>query len=214
MKAVLRRLSLVCAFVGIVSGVAIAHPSTDANDVLSEVEGQGSTTKATLSGVVQDTSGGVLPAATVVVKNVATGVTNETITNSTGLFSVPALDPGTYEATVSLSGFKTVRQENVRLEIGQSLELDHKMEVGQLEQVVTEEASSPLLDFSSASIGSVIQAIQLRELPLAGRHWAGLMLLAPGAINSGEGSHLSTLFVGRARDENIWTFDGIDATGV
>ena len=45
---------------------------------------------------------------------------------------------------------------------------------------------------------------------LAGRHWAGLMLLAPGAINTGDGTHLSTRFVGRARDDNNWTFDGID----
>ena len=88
------------------------------------------------------------------------------------------------------------------------------MEVGRVEETVQVEAVAPLLDCTSASIGTVIQSTQLKELPLAGRHWAGLMLLAPGAINTGDGTHLSTRFAGRARDDNNWTYDGIDATGV
>ena len=88
------------------------------------------------------------------------------------------------------------------------------MEVGQLTEVVNVEGTAAPLDRTSPTIGTVIQASQLKELPLAGRHWAGLMLLAPGAINTGDGTHLSTRFVGRARDDNNWTFDGIDATGV
>ncbi len=102
----------------------------------------------------------------------------------------------------------------MRLEIGQNLELDLQMEVGQLNEIVTVEGTSAPLDRTSPTIGTVIQASQLKELPLAGRHWAGLMLLAPGAINTGDGTHLSTRFVGRSRDDNNWTFDGIDATGV
>jgi hypothetical protein len=86
--------------------------------------------------------------------------------------------------------------------------------VGQLSEVVNVEGTAAPLDRTSPTIGTVIQASQLKELPLAGRHWAGLMLLAPGAINTGDGTHLSTRFVGRARDDNNWTFDGIDATGV
>ncbi|MGH9204699.1 MAG: TonB-dependent receptor, partial [Vicinamibacterales bacterium] len=108
----------------------------------------------------------------------------------------------------------TVRHEQIRLEIGQNLELDLNMDIGSVAEVVRVEAAATLLDRSSPSIGTVIQASQLKELPLAGRHWAGLMLLAPGAINTGDGTHQSTRFVGRARDDNNWTFDGIDATGV
>jgi hypothetical protein len=88
------------------------------------------------------------------------------------------------------------------------------MPVGQLEEVVNVEGTAPLLDRTSPSIATVIAASHLKDLPLAGRHWSGLMLLAPGAINTGDGTHLSTRFVGRARDDNNWTFDGIDATGV
>jgi len=79
---------------------------------------QGSTTTATLTGVIQDSSGGVVPGVTVVVRNIRTGVTNEAISNSTGTFSVPALDPGEYEATASLTGFKTVKVDRIGLQPG------------------------------------------------------------------------------------------------
>lgn len=172
------------------------------------------TSNATLQGTITDAGGGVVPGVTVKLQAPATGLTRDTVTNAAGVYVFNFLPAGDYTITAELSGFKTVRQENVKLEIGDSRALDMKMEVGQLQEVVTVEATATPLDRTSASIGTVIQASQLKELPLAGRHWAGLMLLAPGAINTGDGTHLSTRFVGRARDDNNWTFDGIDATGV
>jgi hypothetical protein len=70
------------------------------------------------------------------------------------------------------------------------------------------------MESTSAVVGTVIGGEQVREIPLNGRHWASLMALAPGAINTGEGNQQSIRFVGRARDDNNWTFDGLDATGV
>src|SRR6478752_7130618 len=97
MKVALRWIAVVCL---------IAMPS-------SRAFAQGSNTKATLTGVVQDASGSVVPGASVVVRNVATGVTNETISNETGAFAVAALDTGTYEATVSLAGFKAFKVDRI-----------------------------------------------------------------------------------------------------
>src|SRR6516165_3380592 len=77
--------------------------------------GQGVNTKATLTGTVQDPSGALVPGATVVIKNIATGVTNETVSNGSGTFAVAALDAGTYEATVSLEGFKTFKIDKIVL---------------------------------------------------------------------------------------------------
>ena len=73
---------------------------------------------ASLSGVVVDPAGGVIPGATVVVKNDATGATFDSVTNGSGAFSVPALDAGTYTVTVSLEGFKTAVVNAVRLVTG------------------------------------------------------------------------------------------------
>jgi Carboxypeptidase regulatory-like domain len=172
------------------------------------------TSNATLHGTVADSSGAVLPGVTVKLQAPATGLTRDVVTNAAGVYVFNFLPSGEYEITAEMPGFKSVRRADIRLEIGQSLGLDLKLEVGQVSEIVNVEAIAPFLDRTSASIGTVIQASQLKDLPLAGRHWSGLMLLAPGAINTGEGTHLSTRFVGRARDDNNWTFDGIDATGV
>ena len=188
--------------------VLLALLGIDVPDVTAQ------TSNATLQGTVADSSGAVLPGVIVKLESPATGLSREAVTNSAGVYVFNFLPAGDYEITAELAGFKTIRQADIKLEIGQSRALDVKMEVGQVTEVVEVQGTAPFLDRTSASIGTVIQASQLKDLPLAGRHWAGLMLLAPGAINTGEGTHLSTRFVGRARDDNNWTFDGIDATGV
>jgi len=169
---------------------------------------------ATLHGTIADPSGAVLPGVAVSLESPSTGLKREAVTNEAGLYVFNFLPAGQYLVTAELSGFKAVRHENLPLEVGQNLALDMKLEVGQVQETVTVEGAVTLLDRTSAAISTVIQSAHLKELPLAGRHWAGLMLLAPGAINTGDGTHLSTRFAGRARDDNNWTFDGIDATGV
>jgi hypothetical protein len=172
------------------------------------------TSNATLQGTISDARGGVLPGVAVKLESPATGLQRSVTTNASGVYIFNFLPAGTYVLTAELSGFKASRREDLRLEIGQNLELDLTLELGRIEEMVTVSEEAPPLDRTSPSIGTVIQASQLKELPLAGRHWAGLMLLAPGAINTGDGTHLSTRFVGRARDDNNWTFDGVDVTGV
>jgi Carboxypeptidase regulatory-like domain len=181
---------------------------------LAATTGSAQTSNATLHGTLTDAGGAVLPGVTLKIEAPATGFTREAVTNTSGVYVFNFLPSGDYVVTAELSGFKSLRHANIKLEIGQSMALDLKMEVGRVEERVEVVATAPLLDITSPSVGTVIQASQLKDLPLAGRHWAGLMLLAPGAINTGEGTHLSTRFVGRARDDNNWTFDGIDATGV
>src|SRR5262245_17629789 len=95
--------------------------------------GQGSATTS-LSGTVTDNGGGVIPGATVVVKNDATGVAYETITTESGAFNVPALDAGTYSVTVSLSGFKTAVVSNIRLLTATPAAITVKLEVGALSE--------------------------------------------------------------------------------
>lgn len=182
--------------------------------ILSAGAAYAQTSNATLTGTVTDSGGGVLPGVTVKLRSAATGLARDVVTNDSGGYVFNFLPAGEYEVVAELTGFKSARRGDVKLEIGQTLAQDLKLEVGQVEEVVNVEGTATVLDRTSASIGTVIQASQLKELPLAGRHWSGLMLLAPGAINTGEGTHLSTRFVGRARDDNNWTFDGIDATGV
>ena len=148
------------------------------------------TSTATLQGTISDPSGAVLPGVSVKLQSPTTGLERVTVTNTSGLYVFNFLPAGLYDVSGELTGFKSFRRDGLQLEIGQNLSLDLKMEVGRVEETVQVEAVAPLLDRTSASIGTVIQSTQLKELPLAGRHWAGLMLLAPGAINTGDGTHL------------------------
>src|SRR5262245_59072655 len=95
------------------------------------------TSHATLEGIVTDTSGGVLPGVTVKLVAPATGLTRDVVTNQAGVYVFNFLPAGSYEITGELAGFKTARHEQIRLEVGQNLELDLKMEVGQLSEVIS-----------------------------------------------------------------------------
>ncbi|MGI8782353.1 MAG: TonB-dependent receptor domain-containing protein [Acidobacteriota bacterium] len=169
---------------------------------------------ATLQGTVSDPGGDVVPGATVKVVHAATGIERVVLSDDTGAYVVNFLPIGKYSVSVEVAGFKVARFENFLLEIGQSRTLDVKLEVGEMQETVNVTETATPLDRNSPVIGTVIGSSQVKELPLNGRHWASLMMLAPGAINTGEGNQLSIRFVGRARDDNNWTFDGIDSTGV
>jgi hypothetical protein len=174
----------------------------------------GQTSTATLKGTVTDPKGSIIPGATIKVQSEDTGLVRTAVTEQSGLYVFNFLPVGKYVVTVGAQGFKGARLQNIVVEIGQTRTLDVELEVGAVEQTVEVTESAPPLERESAVIGTVIQSQQIKELPLNGRNWAGLMMLAPGAINTGEGNHLSTRFVGRSRDDNNWSFDGIDSTGV
>jgi len=170
--------------------------------------------RAALSGTVTDPSGAVVPGAAVVVSAPDTGLRREAQTGASGNYSMTFLPIGNYTMVVSAQGFKTVTIKDIRLAVGDNRELNVAMEVTALATEVTVEDVLTPLESTSAVVGTVIGARHMREIPLNGRHWASLMALAPGAINTGEGNQQSIRFVGRARDDNNWTFDGLDATGV
>jgi hypothetical protein len=170
--------------------------------------------RATLSGTVSDSTGAVIPGAKVEIVSQETGLRREVLTTETGSYTFSLLSIGVYTVTITHSGFRTVAMKDVRLGVGDNRTLNVEMEVSNVESAVTVESELAPLDSTSAVLGTVIGSRQMREIPLNGRHWASLMALAPGAINTGEGNQQSIRFVGRARDDNNWTFDGLDSTGV
>src|SRR5262245_23817508 len=115
-----------------------------------------STATSSLSGIVTDVSGGAVPGATVVVKNNATSVAVEAVTNSTGQYSFPALPAATYTVTVSLSGFKTFVANDVRLISGRPGEINAKLEVGSLSETVAVKAGSELVQTTSNAVSSTL----------------------------------------------------------
>src|SRR5688572_31801047 len=120
---------------------------------------------APLSGVVKDSAGGVVPGASVVVKNLATGQTFETTSNTSGNYTVPGLQAGQYTVTVSLSGFKTAVANDVRIAVGTPVTVNLTLEVGQLEETVTVTSSAELVNTQTATVAATLNADQLNRMP-------------------------------------------------
>lgn len=169
--------------------------------------------RATLSGTITDPSGALLSGAKVVVESKATGFRREVVSES-GFYRIAALPVGSFEVQISSNGFNTLRFDNVLLTVGQSRTLDAQLALGAVATAVEISASTTPLDQSNAEIGAAIGEAQIKNIPLNGRHWAALMALAPGAVNVGEGNQNSIRFFGRPRDDNNWTTDGVDSTGI
>jgi hypothetical protein len=148
----------------------------------ASAQGSGTTS---LSGVVTDADGGVIPGATVVVKNDATGASYEAISTSSGAYNVPAIDPGTYSITVSLSGFKTAVVNNVRVLTATPASVNVKLEVGALSETVEVVASSTLVQTQSTAVTSTIAIEQLKQLPLVSRNALYSLAFLPGVETAG-----------------------------
>ena len=172
------------------------------------------TDRSSLNGTVTDSTGAVVPNVAVKVVSESTGLHRETMTTSAGNYEIPALLIDKYRLTFTLAGFKPFVMEGIDLTVGQARTVNARLQVGSQTDVVDVTASTELLNQSSAEVGGVIEATQINEIPLSGRNWATLMTLAPGAINYGGGSQRDIRFNGHSLDDNNFTFDGIDTTGI
>src|ERR1041384_5442047 len=111
---------------------------------------------AVLSGTVSDASGALIPGVEIVAKNVKTGISDTKITNETGNFVFPSLQPGSYTLSAALSGFQTSTYNNVELGQGQQVRLNFTLQVGAAaQQVEVTIAADTLLATTSASVGNV-----------------------------------------------------------
>jgi hypothetical protein len=122
-------------------------------------------TRGTILGTVRDAQG-VVPGATVTIASLDTRATQTLQTNGSGYFEAPLLQPGTYEVTVAMNGFKTLSQTGLVLAVGQQLSLSLKVEVGQIAETVSVVADTPLLDTSSVSSGQNFDSRMVEGLPM------------------------------------------------
>jgi outer membrane receptor protein involved in Fe transport len=135
---------------------------------------------ATILGEAKDSSGGVLPNATVTVTNVDTGFTRTVKTGDDGGFRLPELPVGRYEVKGEHDGFKVVTRKGITLEVTQQAVINLDFQIGSTDQqvVVTEEA--PMVNTQDATLGGTVNETKMTELPLNGRNYIDLALLQPG----------------------------------
>jgi len=135
--------------------------------------------EAVLTGTVTDATGSVLPGVTVTALLEATGNKFVAVTDERGVYRL-AVRIGTYQLTCELAGFTTVKRGGLELLVGQVAVVPLQMTVSTVEETITVTGESPLLDVSSSVIGGNIDQRQVQELPIQGRDWTSLALLAPG----------------------------------
>src|SRR5215472_6312983 len=171
---------------------------------------QGSTSR--VEGIVVDSSGAVVPNASVRVTNEDTGVSYEAKTGSTGTYSIPSLTPGPYTVSATGKGFDTFTSQHNVLSVGAPLVVNPTLKVGAASEVVEVQGAYERIETTNAAVSDVITTEEVKTLPLNGRNPLGLLTLEPGVTQrttqaAGSGTHV---FGSRDRSHNV-TIDGIDA---
>jgi hypothetical protein len=137
------------------------------------------TSTGTISGTVSDTSGAVIPSASITISNKATGNTRTLTANTEGLFSAPALPAGDYEVRVEVQGFRAeVRAAQVLA--GSSTTVNMSLTLGATQEVVTVEAATAQINYDSHTVAGTIERSTIQDMPLNGRSFLQLGSLEPG----------------------------------
>jgi hypothetical protein len=165
-------------------------------------------------GTVRDQSGAFIPGATVIVTNEKTGEERAVQADTQGLIAVGNLKPSTYTIKATFGDLKPTEYTGLLLQAGQDLSLDLELMAAGISESLTVTGDAPAIDLSSARMGVNVNQREVEDLPLNGRQMSQLYLQAPGAVNSGTGTFSDIRFSGRAVQQNMIRFDGIEGTAI
>ena len=195
---------LLCVF--FLSGVALAQVVT-----------------GTISGTVSDSTGAVIPGASVSILNVNTGISRTVTTDAAGLYRVPQLGLGDYEVAVESAGFQTSVRSGITLTVGREAVVDFTLQVGAVTERVTVTGEAPLIDTRTATVANLMDEGTMRDLPLLGRSMFDLTSLQPGVIADlpigrtgitgvfgGGGGVTKRVIAGRRPQDSTYLLDGIE----
>ncbi|HEY0875639.1 MAG TPA: TonB-dependent receptor [Vicinamibacterales bacterium] len=165
-------------------------------------------TTGTITGQVVDTQGLAIPGATITV----TGPqgTKTAVTDTNGRFNVPFLLPGTYTVRTEMSGFKPLERRDVVLRLGQTVDLNLRLDVGGLTETI-EVSGSPVIDRTTTTIGTNIDSELLARLPV-GRRFSDTLYVAPGVSTGGTVGEANPSISGASGLENQYVVDGVNIT--
>lgn len=162
-------------------------------------------------GTIRDSSGAVVVGAKVTVTNTGKQVSRELVTNETGEYVAPDLEPGLYTVSAQASGFKKVVSSPVRVEVTNDIRIDLELQPGTVaETVVVNEAAATLIDTTSPTLGGSFGNKEINELPLQGRDWQNLVMLLPGVDRTPGGGFHSIISNGARPEDNNYLVDGTD----
>ena len=172
---------------------------------------------ATMSGVVHDANGGLVPGVSVTAKHTESGLTRTVVTNETGSYRMPALPVGEYEVTAELSGFKQQVRRGITLVVAQEAVVNLTLDIGDLKEQITVTEEAPIVNTTMSSTSGLVTGEQIKNLPLNGRSFLELMRLNSDVIsnraNTADSSQPSFSIAGKRPDSNRFTINGMDYVG-
>src|SRR5262245_29812235 len=161
-------------------------------------------TSARVSGVVTDSQGSVVPGATVKLIDKATKAERTDVTNSEGRYVFGSVDPGVYDLSITVQGFRTTIVPDIKADITKVATLDVQLQPGGTSEQVTVTATGEVqLQKDDASVGNVIDGDRIKRLPQVNRQVTSLLLLQPAVAPGGE-------VAGSRGDQNTFSLDGLD----
>ncbi len=167
---------------------------------------------ASVNGTVSDPSGAVIAGAKVSVKNSGTGLAQSVSSSTAGLYSIK-VPVGAYDVTVEAKGFKSESAKNIELNVGSSLTLDFRMQIGATSETVDVTAEAPVVDSTRASTSTSVDARSVAELPVNGRNFIDFTALTPGVVKDPtRGGDLT--FGGQRGPANSLLVDGADSNNL
>ncbi|MGC1359992.1 MAG: carboxypeptidase-like regulatory domain-containing protein [Silvibacterium sp.] len=177
-----------------------------------------------ISGTVRDTTGAVIPGATVQIRNVETGASRTLTSDGEGRYAAPSVPVGSYSVSAAREGFGTQTQTGIRLVVGQSAVVDLSLAIGPVQQEVTVASTPATVELSTQQTSGLVDEKQVKELPLNGRSYDELMTLNPAIVNyssqrsGGVGtsnSAVGNMFAvsGHRPQDNLFLLNGVEYTG-
>ncbi|HWP85879.1 MAG TPA: TonB-dependent receptor [Terriglobia bacterium] len=172
-----------------------------------------------ISGRVTDTTGAVIPGATVRLQNLDTGFSRSVTTNAQGDYRAPELPLGQYQVEVTFPGFQTQMRSGINLTIGRDATVNFQLSVGEVQEIVTVTGDAPLVDTTKSEMGALVSREQISDLPLSNRDFSDLITLQAGTVQyrhaTGAGAAVmgygARISVSGARPtQNSFTLDGAD----
>ncbi|HEY3381107.1 MAG TPA: TonB-dependent receptor [Vicinamibacterales bacterium] len=172
--------------------------------------------RGNITGVILDTTGGILPGVSVTVTNVDTNVAVTTVTSARGEYEARFLNPGKYSVTAELDGFKKLVRSGIQVQVGDTLAINLTLETGGITETVQVIAEAPQLNLANGSTGQIISSKQVTELPLGDGTAYMLSQLAPGVSNTtdlkftrpGDNANLGAFNSNGAKGGNDFSLDG------
>lgn len=137
---------------------------------------------ASLTGVVTDPTGAVVPAAQVTVRSLATGIDRKLATDSAGIYIAPSLQPGDYQVQATAQGFSTVTIKKVSLDVDKRVSVNLSLPLASAGATIEVESTASQIESQTMTVGQVIDPSTVQELPLNGRHFLDLTVLTPGGV--------------------------------